>query len=124
MADINLTTPVADAAKDTVLSFLQALNKEDYETARTLASEELAFIGVLGTRNGADAYFNDMKRMKFHYDVMKVFTDEEDVCVFYDVYMNEMPVPAFGWYHVENEKINMIRVIFDPRPVLEAAAKK
>ena len=106
-------------AKEVVLSFLDALNDEDYESAKKLVTDDMQFKGVLGERDGADAYFADMEKMRLQYDILKVFEDEKDVCVFYNIDMSGKTVFCCGWYHVEEGKIDSIRVIFDPRPVLE-----
>jgi hypothetical protein len=84
----------------------------------------MSFRGVLGSRDGAEAYFKDMKNMKFKYDIKKTFVDGNDVCLFYDIDMSGKAILTCGWYHVENGKISSLRVVFDPRPVLDAADKR
>ncbi|WPV00423.1 nuclear transport factor 2 family protein [Mucilaginibacter sp. cycad4] len=106
------------SANDVVLSFIKALNEEDFEAARSCAADDLKFIGVLGQRDGAEAYFTDMQRMKLKYDIKRVFSDGDDVCIFYDIDMGRTTIFSCGWYHVVDGKINSIRVIFDPRPLL------
>lgn len=106
-------------AKDIVLSCITALNHGDFNAAKGLVAENMTFLGVLGSRNGAEAYFRDMERMKLKYDIKKVFADNNDVCLFYDLHMSDLIIFGCGWYHVENGKITSLRVVFDPRPVLE-----
>ncbi|AYL96926.1 nuclear transport factor 2 family protein [Mucilaginibacter celer] len=106
------------SANDIVLSFIKALNDEDFAEARKCASDDLKFIGVLGERDGAEAYFTDMERMKLKYDIKRVFSDGDDVCIFYDIDIGGKTIFSSGWYHVAEGKINSIRVIFDPRPLL------
>ena len=79
----------------------------------------MKFEGVLGTRDGAEVYITDMRRMKFKYDIKKAFVDEDDVCILYDISMSGPVIFSCGWYHVVGAKINYIRVVFDPRPLLE-----
>jgi hypothetical protein len=110
--------------KEVVLSYLRALNDEDFEAARRLVTDDLVFDGVLGSRRGADEYFMDMAKMKFKYKVIKAFAENDDVCVLYDIDMAGLPVFTCGYYHLEHEKIKSLRVVFDPRPVLEAANRK
>jgi len=110
---------VKTSARDTVLSALKALNEEDFDTARNSFSDDMVFEGVLGTRNGAEAYFNDMKKMKIKYDVIKAFEEGDDVCLLYDLQLSGLTIFGCGWYHLENGKIKSIKVVFDPRPVLE-----
>ncbi len=105
-------------AKDTVLSFINALNAEDFRTARNYVNNELTFIGVLGTRHGADAYFADMEKMKFKYKIEKVVADDNDVCLWYAITMGGKTITACGWYLLVKGKISEFRVLFDPRPLL------
>ena len=113
----NIAAPV-DSAKEVVLAFIEALNNHDYDSAREYLNDSMTFVGVLGARNGADAYMDDMSRMKFEYDIKKVFVDGYDVCLFYDINMGKATIFCCGWYHLESGKISTFRVVFDPRPVL------
>jgi len=106
------------AAKEVVLAFLDAINRLDFQVARTYASPDMQFEGVLGSRDGADAYFTDMEKMKLKYDIKKVFTDGNDVCLLYDIDMSGKIIFSCGWYQVEEGKIKSIKVVFDPRPLL------
>lgn len=110
-------------AKETVLSFIGALNEEDFNGARPYVHEDLSFIGVLGSRNGAETYFSDMEKMKIKYRVEKVFVAGDDVCILCDFILGEATVFGCGWYQVKDGKIGTIRVVFDPRPVLAGAGK-
>jgi len=120
---MNAENHVMTSTGELVLDFIQAVNAEAFDAAREYTSNDLKFIGVMGSRNGADAYFNDMKRMKFKYDIKKVLADDDDVCLFYDINMGNVTVFSCGWYHIRNGRIDTIRVLFDPRPVIEAQQK-
>ena len=111
-------------AKETVLSFIKALNEEDFKTARKYANEDLAFVGVLGSRNGAEAYFSDMERMKIKYSIQKAIAEGDDVCLLYDLVLDGTNIFGCGWYQLVNGKISTIKVVFDPRPILEMAPEK
>lgn len=113
-----------DSVKNIVLTFLNALNNENFEKARECLSDNMAFDGVLGHRDGAETYINDMKKMKFKYNIKKTFEDGNDVCIFYDIDMSGKKIFTCGWYIVNNKKIKSIKVVFDPRPVLEQTEKK
>lgn len=116
-----ISIPVS--AKEVVLAFIEAMNKSDYKEARNYVDEDLTFEGVLGSRQGAEVYFKDMEKMRFRYDIQKVWADKEDVALFYEINMSGTFVPTFGWYKVKEGKIVSIRVLFDPRPVLQATTK-
>lgn len=109
-------------AKEVVLSCIKALNDENFDLARHYVSDDVSFVGVLGSRQGADAYFNDMERMRLKYDVKKVFAEGHDVCLLYDVTLDGVSVFGCAWYVVDDGKIRSLRVVFDPRPVLETKA--
>jgi hypothetical protein len=65
-----------------------------------------------------------MKKMKLKYDVQKAFVDGDDVCLFYDLRISGHTIFGCGWYHLENDKISSLKVLFDPRPLLDAEKKK
>lgn len=110
-------------ARRTVLAFIDALNREDFHLARTHVQDDFTFVGVLGSRHGAAAYFDDMEKMKLKYTVQKAFEEGDDVCLFYDINMGKATVFACGWYQLDGGKIRTFRVVFDPRLVLEGAGK-
>ncbi|MEC5146089.1 nuclear transport factor 2 family protein [Chitinophaga sp. 212800010-3] len=109
-------------AKETVLRFINALNEEDFTTVRSLLNDDFTFTGVLGTRNGADVYTEEIKQMKLKYDVKKAFEDENDVCLWYNILIGNQSVFSSGWYQLKNGKISSFKVLFDPRPLFEKAA--
>jgi len=112
-------------AKELVLTFIKALNEEDFETARDCLSEDMVFDGVLGHRDGADTYISDMKKMKFKYKIKHAFEDDKDVCLLYDIDMGgKNTIFTCGWYQIKDNKIKSLKVVFDPRPVLEKPDKK
>lgn len=118
MSNQTISSKSADS-RQIVLDFIKAMNDFDYEKARTFVMDDFNFVGVLGTRNGAEAYFNDMQKMKFSYNVLKSFADGNDVCLFYDIDMGGKAIFCCGWYQLQNDKIKSFRVVFDPRPLLE-----
>ena len=119
-----MTTATKTNAKEIVMCCVKALNEEDFKTARKYMTEDFSFIGVLGSRDGAAAYFNDMENMKLKYDIKKTFVDENDVCLLYDLTISGVTLFGCGWYHVEDDKINSLKVVFDPRAIFELSDKK
>ena len=110
-------------AKEVVMSCVKALNEENFELAKRYVSDNISFVGVMGSRQGAQAYFDDMERMRLKYDVKKAFVDGRDVCLLYDLTISDVTVFGYAWYQVEGGKIQSLRVVFDPRPILEARSK-
>ncbi|MBZ4188544.1 nuclear transport factor 2 family protein [Niabella beijingensis] len=102
-----------------VLRFIEALNAENFPDARVCLREDFVFEGVLGKREGADLYIKEMTQMKLKYQVQQAFAAGEDVCLWYEIDMGGKMVLASGWYHTENGKILSLKVVFDPRPLLE-----
>ncbi len=111
--------PANSLAVDTVLSCIAALNKHDYEEARTYVTDDMVFVGVLGAFDGGDKYTDYIKTKRITYDIHKVFVDGDDVCLLYDLKIAGTPVYGCGWYHTKEGKITMLRVVFDPRAILE-----
>lgn len=114
------TTAITETkAGEIVMACIEALNAEDFTKARSYVSDNMQFIGVLGSRDGGDAYFEDMKKMKLKYDIDKAFVNGDDVCLLYHLQLSGTTIYGCGLYHVNDEKIDQLKVIFDPRPVLE-----
>lgn len=110
----------ASRAENVVMACVDAINREEFREAKQYVSDDFSFIGVLGSRNGAEAYFLDMERMRLKYSIKKSFADEQDVCLFYDLSISGKMIFGSAWYHVEDGRILSLRVVFDPRPLLEA----
>ena len=111
-------------SREVVLSLVDALNNEDFKTARSFVDDKMTFVGVLGSRDGANAYFKDMELMKLKYDLKKVFVEGDEVCLIYNLKMSGVNVMCCGLYHVRDGKVLSLKVIFDPRPVIESSGKK
>jgi hypothetical protein len=111
-------------AKQVVMSCVDAINKEDFKKARQYVSDDISFVGVMGSRQGADAYFKDMERMRLKYDIKKVFADANDPCLLYDLTISDITVFGCAWYQVADGKIRSLKVVFDPRPILEARSRQ
>jgi limonene-1,2-epoxide hydrolase len=112
----------ASNPKEVVRSFLDALNKQDLKAARGRMNDALRFTAPDGAPiEGADAYLAGWKPLGLSYAIRKTFVDGEDVCALYDLTFSKPAVTLFacGWYHVNRGKIDSIKVIFDPRPLLE-----
>lgn len=108
-------------SREIVLECVKALQNQDFKRARELVDNDFSFDGVLGSVHGADSYFHQMEKLRFKYNVKKVFADESDVCLLSDISMDGKSVFTCSWYKVDGGKIRSLRVVFDPRPVLEAA---
>ena len=72
-------------AKDLVLSLARALNAEDFQAARDYLSDNLTFVGVFGSSDGAEPFLRDMERLRIKFDISRLFGDGEDISVFYNL---------------------------------------
>lgn len=123
MSTENQSATVENDAREIVFSFIEALNDEDFAAAKKYLSHDMLFAGVMGSRNGAEAYMQDMEKMKFKYDIKKTFINGDEVCLFYDIDMSGTTIFCCGWYQLERGKIKSFKVVFDPRPLLEKSDK-
>jgi predicted ester cyclase len=121
----------SNSVKKVVLSYLKALNDQDFKVARSYLKDNMTFQAPIASHYSADAYFKENEQLrseygikKVLYEVKKVFVDGDDVCVFFDFNIGSVTLFACGWFHVDNGKISSIRVVFDPRPIVELSAKK
>lgn len=115
-----METTTVHNPREVVLGLLQALNDHDYEEARKFANPDMKFDGVLGSRDGAESYFTDMEKMQLEYNVRRIFVERNDVCVLYDLLIEDAIIFCCGWYTLQDGKISHLKVVFDPRPLLEA----
>jgi hypothetical protein len=110
-----------DDAKEVVLHLGNALNDENFQIAREFVSDDMKYIGPFGVRDGADAYLQEIQRLRLKFDIQKVFVDDRDVCAFYNIAVSGTILFACGWFHVEAGKVSSLTVTFDPRPLLAAS---
>jgi hypothetical protein len=107
-------------AKEVVLGLGKALNDENFEMARGFVSDDMQYTGPFGVRNGAEAYLQEIQSRRLKFDILKVFVDDGDVCVFYNIAASGIILFASGWFHVTAGKVTSLKVTFDPRPLLTA----
>ena len=112
---VDTSTP---ETKEVVLGLGKALNDENYEAARRYVSDSMKYIGPLGSRDGAEAYLHEIERLHLKFDIHKIFADNQDVCVLYDITASGIKLFACGWFQVEAGTVTSMRVTFDPRPLL------
>jgi SnoaL-like domain len=106
------------------MSYIRALDSQDYDGALQHLNDRVRIRGPAGETFGKPLDFIEMLR-KYHgkYDVKKVFSDEEDVCVLYDLRTTGPTVFMSSWYQVRDEKIISIQTVFDPRAFGQPPAK-
>ena len=64
-----------------------------------------------------------MEKMQLEYNIRRIFVEGNDVCVLYDLMIEDEIIFCCGWYTIKNDKISHLKVVFDPRPLLDAQEK-
>ena len=120
----------AKKAKDIVMEFIEALERNDFKTVRGCISDNISVLAPgpveLTTFKQAEPYVTYLEHSNPRLDIKKEFADINDVCLLYDATYREPPVTVFvcGWFHVNDDgKIDSIRFIADPRKLLEQMGK-
>jgi ketosteroid isomerase-like protein len=113
------THTIENEAKELVLDLIHALNEEDFDAARNCITEDFSFVGVMGSRKGANSYIEDMKKIKIKYKIHKVLAEGGDVSVLCDYTMDGKTIFGCSWYELRDGQLSSLRSIFDPRPLLE-----
>jgi len=114
----------SEAARNIVTNLLEAINREDFTTARTFLQNDMRYIGVLGSRDGADASLAEVQQRSLKFGIREVIAEGNEVAVFYDLSTSGVMLFAAGRFQIRDGKVILIHVVFDPRPVLETMAKK
>lgn len=112
----------AKSAKEIVMEYLQAVERQDFTSARGYLKDDMSYVSPLNSFDNAEAY------LKYNFslhlpklDIKKVFADGDDVCLFHETTLAKPAATVFTsiWVHVDGGKISSIRVIFDPRPFVQ-----
>jgi ketosteroid isomerase-like protein len=106
---------------DIVQGFQQAVAKGDLDKARAFLHDNLSFRGPFDTFERPEPYLEALKRLALiieRIEPRKIFVDDDDVCVLYDMVTRSAAGTAFivEWFQVRGERIAAIRAVFDPRP--------
>ena len=105
-------------AQEVVLGLVKALNDESFQVARRYLDDDLKHVGPFGSRDGGEAYIQEMERLRLKFDLKKIFADGKDVCALYDATVSGITLFACGWFQVNAGKVSSLRVTFDPRPLV------
>ena len=108
----------SDEAKQVVLNLGTAINDERFQTARLYLANDMKYEGPFGTRVGAEAYLEEIERLRLKFHIQRIFANHEDVCVLYNIDAAGITVFACGWFQIKDGKVGSLKVIFDPRPLL------
>ena len=114
-------------SKDTVMEFVDALERKDFKTVRSLISDNISVLApgpVELTRfNQADPYVTYLEHANLpSFEIKREFEDNNDVCLLYEMDYREPPVMIFvcAWFQVNDYgKISSIKFVADIRSLLK-----
>jgi hypothetical protein len=102
--------------RDVVLSYIEAMDKRDYATARNYLLESVFIKGPAGEAfRSPDEFLKMMEKQRGRYDLKKIFVDGNDVCLLYDFVTETVATFFCSWYQVKEGRIASIQTVFDPR---------
>jgi len=105
------------SAREIVMSYLNAMDNRDYDSARNYLGESVLIKGPAGEAfRSPDEFISMMQKQRGKYDIKKIFADGNDVCVLYDFITQKITSFFCSWYQVKDGKIISIQTVFDPRP--------
>lgn len=95
----------------------------DFDGLRSIVADHVTFTGPMGTASGADDYVAQLAGFAQRLDditVDKMLSDDRDVLTWFNLHPKGGggPVPVVNWCHVEDDRVQRVRVTFDPRPLL------
>jgi limonene-1,2-epoxide hydrolase len=115
------------SAKEIVMEFIDALEREDFKTVRSYISDNISVLALgpveLTTFKQAEPFTTYLEHANLpKLEIKKEFADSNDVYLFYEMNYREPPVTTFvcGWFHVNDDrKISSLRFVLDPRPLFQ-----
>lgn len=106
----------------TAARYFTAWQGKDFDTLRSVLADNATFRGPLGTADSGEeclAGLKGMAPMLTDIDLQKVFVDGDDVLTWFELHTGKVsPMPTASWMHVQDGKIDRIRITFDPRELL------
>jgi ketosteroid isomerase-like protein len=105
---------------ETVEQYFDAWTSKDFETARSLLHDDLAFSGPIDTFESADALIESIKGLSQIVERAErrgLIADKDRVAVVYDLHTGSVgTAPVAEWYTVRDAKIASMQAFFDARP--------
>lgn len=108
----------SEILKEKVLFLLDAINCEDFESARECLEDNFRFQEFLFSYTGSQLYLERIEKMDMKFKIRKIFADEENVCVVYDMTINSNnEMAGCGLYGFNNKKIVSLELFSDHFPI-------
>ena len=103
-----------------VLAYLDAVGKKELDRVASLVDPEVRFTGPVSTYTGVRdllAAFRNIGAIHVRNDIVRVFSDGNEVCVIYDFVTDTVgALPTIEWLRVENGRIQSINLYYDQVP--------
>jgi len=112
-------------AKEIVMSYVKALDSQDYKVARDLLADNVRVKGPSGEGfRSATEFIEMLQKQRGKYDLKKTFVDGDDVCLLYDFVTPRVRAFFCSWYQVKDGRIASIQTVFDPTPFAQGPEEK
>jgi ketosteroid isomerase-like protein len=102
--------------------YFEAWRAGDINQVAPLLADDVDFVGALGSARGAEqalAGLRGMFAMTQSVEVVHRWVDGPDVITWFELTTARAgPLAIVNWSHVTVDRIDRIRVTFDPRPLL------
>ena len=115
---------------DVARRYYEAVAKRDFDTMRSLLSDDLEFVGLFETYHGPKQYldtFRGLLGITKRLDVKAVIGEGDQAAVFFELETGP-PAPATTfvaeWMQIANGKIRRVQSAFDGRPFAAMFAPK
>lgn len=108
--------------KEIATTYFDCWKRHDFDGLRAILADDVAFAGPMGTASGADDYVRSLAGFAESLDdirVVKMLADDSDALTWFELQAKGVDsVPVVNWCHVEDGRLQQVRVTFDPRPML------
>jgi hypothetical protein len=108
--------------KETMSNYFRTWNEHDFDSFEAQLAEDITFAGPLGTANGPAECrrgIEALSKMIDRAEVIAIVAEGNDVITWFELRTPDgNTVPVANWARVEDDKVQRVRVTFDPRPLL------
>lgn len=103
--------------------YFECWSAGDPAPLRPLLAPDVTFDGVLGSTRGPEEFLEGIAGMfaaTTSNEVLLRLADDDDVMTWSELRIaGKAPTQVVNWTHVEEGRIEAVRVAFDPRPIIE-----
>lgn len=105
-------------------NYINAVGQKQLQSLSGLLDANVGFNGPLmklHTASDLITAFKQLGTVLHHNEIKKIFADEDDACIIYDLILDENSdaVPCIEWIKIKNDKITSIQLLFDSKLFLK-----